>query len=135
MKIEILCKTKPAESINHMMLDFYRISYAIKSSVVEENSGLPISGLSIHTSICSKSAKCSLAVRIQNLRFSRKMGLANYSIKNYVRGKPQCELISQIWVDPSTGMKKGGPCRCYVRARISIKCLGGEQSPILWSKH
>ena len=49
MKIEILCKNKPAESINHMMLDFYRISYAIKSCVVEENSGLTISGLSIHT--------------------------------------------------------------------------------------
>lgn len=51
----------------------------------------------------------------------------------YARGKPQCELISWIWVDPSTGMKKGGLCRCIVRARISIKCLGGEQSPILWS--
>ena len=53
--------------------------------------------------------------------------------QDYAIGHHYSELTGAIWVKLMRGMSKGCPTWDIVRARILMKCLGGELSPILWS--
>ena len=55
------------------------------------------------------------------------------SQQHCAHGEHYSELIRWSWVNLMAGMLKGCPTAKHSRARILIKCLGGELSPILWS--